>query len=210
VKFVTPTEHDYSDSLEVREESGTPNVVGDIRAALAFLVKKAIGAETMAKRNAEVRARALTAWSGIERLELLGNMQAESLPIFSFRVKDGKGGYIHQQLVTRMLSDRFGIQARGGCACAGPYVHRLLLIDEDESTELRRLIAEGDEIRKPGFIRLNFSVLLPDDKVDFILKSVAQLAGDAAAFTDRYAVDVSRAIFFPRQGPGAPVLSAAS
>jgi selenocysteine lyase/cysteine desulfurase len=210
VKFVTPTEHDYSDSLEVREESGTPNVVGDIRAALAFLVKKAIGAETMAKRNAEVRARALTAWSGIERLELLGNMQAESLPIFSFRVKDGKGGYIHQQLVTRMLSDRFGIQARGGCACAGPYVHRLLLIDEDESTELRRLIADGDEIRKPGFIRLNFSVLLPDDKVDFILKSVAQLASDAAAFTDRYAVDVRRAIFFPRQGPGAPVLSAAS
>ena len=210
VKFVTPTEHDYSDSLEVREESGTPNVVGDIRAALAFLVKKAIGAETMAKRNAEVRARALTAWSGIERLELLGNMQAESLPIFSFRVKDGKGGYIHQQLVTRMLSDRFGIQARGGCACAGPYVHRLLLIDEDESTALRRLIAEGDEIRKPGFTRLNFSVLLPDDKVDFILKSVAQLAGDAAAFTDRYAGDVSRAIFFPRQGPGAPILSAAS
>jgi selenocysteine lyase/cysteine desulfurase len=210
VKFVTPTEHDYSDSLEVREESGTPNVVGDIRAALAFLVKKAIGAETMAKRNAEVRARALTAWSGIERLELLGNMQAESLPIFSFRVRDGKGGYIHQQLVTRMLSDRFGIQARGGCACAGPYVHRLLLIDEDESTVLRRLIAEGDEIRKPGFTRLNFSVLLPDDKVDFILKSVAQLASDAAAFTDRYAADVSRAIFFPRQGPGAPVLSAAS
>ncbi len=65
VKFVTPTEHDYSDSLEVREESGTPNVVGDIRAALAFLVKKAIGAETMAKRNAEVRARALpAAWRG--------------------------------------------------------------------------------------------------------------------------------------------------
>jgi len=210
VKFVTPTEHDYSDSLEVREESGTPNVVGDIRAALAFLIKKAIGAETMARRNAEVRARALAAWSGIERLELLGNMQAESLPIFSFRVRDGKGGYIHQQLVTRMLSDRYGIQARGGCACAGPYVHRLLQIDEDESAALRQLIAEGDEIRKPGFTRLNFSVLLPDDKVDFILQSVAQLASDATAFVDLYAVDASRAIFFPRQGPGAPVLSAAS
>jgi len=198
VKFVTPTEHDYSDSLEVREESGTPNVVGDIRAALAFLVKDAIGADTAATRNAEVRARALAAWSGLERLELLGNMQADSLPIFSFRVRDGNGGYVHQQLVTRMLSDRFGIQARGGCACAGPYVHRLLEIDDAESGELRRLIAEGDEIRKPGFTRLNFSVLLPDEKVDFIIRSVAQLAGDATSFVDRYEVDISRAIFFPR------------
>jgi selenocysteine lyase/cysteine desulfurase len=210
VKFVTPTEHDYSDSLEVREESGTPNVVGDIRAALAFLVKDAIGLDTMAKRNTQFRARALAAWSGIDRLELLGNTRAESLPIFSFRVRDGNGGYVHQQLVTRMLSDRFGIQARGGCACAGPYVHRLLCIDEEESSRLRRLIAEGDEIRKPGFTRLNFSVLLTDDKVDFILQSVAQLASDAAAFSDRYAVDVSRAIFFPREAPDAPILSAAS
>jgi len=210
VKFVTPTEHDYSDSLEVREESGTPNVVGDVRAALAFLVKDAIGLDTMTRRNAELRARALAAWSGIDRLELLGNIQAESLPIFSFRVKDGKGGYIHQQLITRMLSDRFGIQARGGCACAGPYVHRLLCIDAEESKLLRRLIAEGDEIRKPGFTRLNFSVLLSDDKVDFVLKSVAQLAIDAAVYTDRYSVDTSRAIFFPRQGAGTQILSAVS
>lgn len=210
VKFVTPTEHDYSESLEVREEGGTPNVVGDIRAALSFLVKDAIGVDTMAKRNAEFRARALAAWSGIDRLELLGNTQAESLPIFSFRVGDGNGGHIHQQLVTRMLSDRFGIQARGGCACAGPYVHRLLCIDDEESSMLRHLIADGDELRKPGFIRLNFSVLLTDDEVDFILGSVVQLANDATGFVDRYSVDVSRAIFFPREAGDAQIVSAAS
>ncbi|WP_024275237.1 aminotransferase class V-fold PLP-dependent enzyme [Hyphomicrobium sp. 802] len=198
VKFVTPTAQDYSDSLEVREESGTPNVVGDIRAALAFLVKEAIGIDTMTKRNADLRARALAAWGVSERIELLGHRQAESLPIFSFRIRDGKGGYIHQQLITRMLSDRFGIQARGGCACAGPYVHRLLRIDEDESADLRRAIAEGDEIRKPGFVRLNFSVLLSDDKADYILNSVTQLAQDATAYAQHYDVDPRRAIFHPK------------
>jgi selenocysteine lyase/cysteine desulfurase len=203
VKFVTPTEHDYSESLEVREESGTPNVVGDIRAALAFLVKEAIGMEMMAKRNAELRSRALAAWSGIETLELLGNPSADCLPIFSFRIRGADGHYVHQQLVTRMLSDRFGIQSRGGCACAGPYVHRLLKIDDDQSKQLRRLIAEGDEIRKPGFIRLNLSVLLSDEQVDFILESVAQLASDVSGYTDLYSVDVSRAIFFPREAAAA-------
>ncbi|WP_256752879.1 aminotransferase class V-fold PLP-dependent enzyme [Mesorhizobium sp. Mes31] len=199
VKFVSPSGHDYSDSVEVREEAGTPNVIGDIRAALSFLVKDAIGENKIARRNRQLTERAIDAWASVDDLELLGHLTAERLPIFSFRLRNGRGGYVHQQLVTRMLSDRFGIQARGGCACAGPYVHRLLAIDESESDRLRRAILGGDEITKPGFTRLNFSVLLPDDKVDYIIDSVIQLAGDAASFEERYEFDPKRAIFSPVQ-----------
>ncbi len=197
VKFVSPLGHDYSDSLESREEAGTPNVVGDIRVALVMLVKEALGAETMQRRNAELVQRAMARWSHLEHLELLGSLTAGRLPIFSFRVKNGKGGNVHQQLVTRMLSDRFGIQARGGCACAGPYVHRLLKIDETQSAQMRQAILDGREIEKPGFIRLNFSVLLPEDKVNFILESIATIAADAPEFEERYTFDASRAIFSP-------------
>ncbi len=198
VKFVSPEGHDYSASLESREEAGTPNVVGDIRAALVLLVKDALGADFMRQRNAHFVQRALAAWKGAKQLELLGSLSAERLPIFSFRVSDGKGGHVHQQLVTRMLSDRFGIQARGGCACAGPYVHRLLGIGQTQSRQMRQAILDGREIEKPGFIRLNFSVLLSDDKADFILNSVLALAADATQFEARYGFDPSRAIFFPQ------------
>ncbi len=198
VKFVSPTTHDYSGNIEAREEAGTPNVVGDIRAALAFIVKDAIGAAEMNRRNQALTARAFSAWKDVPNLELLGLHEPQRLPIFSFRIRDGKGGYVHQQLVTRMLSDRFGIQARGGCACAGPYVHRLLDIDEEQSEDVRQAILAGDEIRKPGFTRLNFSVLLPEAKIDFILSSVAKLAGDATNFEKDYDFNPARAIFFPR------------
>ena len=198
VKFVSPTGHDYSDNIEAREEAGTPNVVGDIRAALAFLVKDALGSEAMQARNAELTRRAMAAWRGLDRLELLGSLDVARLPIFSFRVKDGKGSHVHQQLVTRMLSDRFGIQARGGCACAGPYVHRLLGIDADESEAMRAAIKAGEEMKKLGFVRLNVSVLLTEEKVAVILDSVAQLAGDAARYEGHYDFDPARAIFFPR------------
>jgi len=97
-----------------------------------------------------------------------------------------------------MLSDRFGIQARGGCACAGPYVHRLLSIDPDTSERIRQAILNGDEIEKPGFTRLNLSVLLSHENVRFILESVAQLAQDAASYTELYTFDPARAIFSPR------------
>ena len=198
VQFVSPWAHDYSDNLEAREEAGTPNVVGDIRAALAFLVKDAIGERFMRERNTELTRRAFAAWSDIDAIDILGPANAPRLPIFSFRVRDGNGGFVHQQLVTRMLSDRFGIQARGGCACAGPYAHRLLSIDEEASETMRQAILSGDEIAKPGFTRLNFSVLFPDDQVDFILASVAQLARDITAYLPLYDFDPTRAIFHPR------------
>jgi selenocysteine lyase/cysteine desulfurase len=200
VKFVSPHAHDYSDSLESREEAGTPNVVGDIRAALAFLVKDAIGEQAMAERNRELARRAFSAWQGVPQLHLLGLTAPERLPIFSFQVSDGNGSYVHQQLITRMLSDRFGIQARGGCACAGPYVHRLLAIDEQGSQVIRQAILSGNEIEKPGFTRLNFSVLLSDEKVQFILDAVAQVARDATRFEAHYMVDTRRAIFSPHAG----------
>lgn len=199
VKFVSPDAHDYSDKLEAREEAGTPNVVGDIRAALAFIVKHAIGLEEMEARNRALTRQAFVAWKSVPQLEMLGLQEPDRLPIFSFRIQNGKGGYIHQQLITRMLSDRFGIQARGGCACAGPYVHRLLSIDAEHSERIRQAILAGEEIEKPGFTRLNFSVLLSAEKVKYILDCIAQLAADAPAFEADYDFDPSRAIFFPHE-----------
>jgi selenocysteine lyase/cysteine desulfurase len=92
VKFVSPQTHDYADSIESREEAGTPNVIGDIRAALAFIVKDAIGLDAMATRNRELAQRAFDAWKDVANLEILGLSEPDRLPIFSFRVKDGKGG----------------------------------------------------------------------------------------------------------------------
>lgn len=198
VSFVSPWGHDYSTNIEAREEAGTPNVVGDIRAALVFLVKDALGDAFMAQRNRWLAEHAMQSLLAMPNVEVLGSVTAPRLPIFSFRLRDGRGGHVHQQLVTRMLSDRFGIQARGGCACAGPYVHRLLGIDETRSGWLRDAIRSGQEVEKPGFVRFNLSVLLSDAKVSYILDSIATLAQDAAAFAERYEVDPARAIFSPR------------
>lgn len=198
VRFVSSSGHDYAESLEAREEAGTPNVVGDIRAALVFIVKEVIGEERMAARNHELVQRALAAWQNEPKIQLLGRLDVPRLPIFSFRLRDEEGGFVHQQLATRMLSDRFGIQARGGCACAGPYVHHLLEISEEESARLRNAILAGQEMEKPGFVRLNLSVLMDDEKVAYILDSVRELARDAPQFMDAYGFDPSRAIFFPK------------
>lgn len=200
VRFVSPWAHDFSADLAVREEAGTPNVLGDIRAALAFLVKAAIGQGFMDHRHEELRQRALGLWSGNPNLEILGNPAAtKRLPIFSFRVRDARNGaYIHQQLFTRMLSDCHGIQARGGCACAGPYAHRLLGIDPQRSAALRAAILAGEEMEKPGWTRLNLSALADDAKANLIIGAVDQLARDPYPMIEAYACDSTTARFKPR------------
>ena len=195
VTFVSPWTHDYSNSISAREEAGTPNVVGDIRAALVLLVKEALGQDFIDRRDRELRERALAVWADNPQLELLGNRNAEALPIFSFRVRGENGTHVHHQLFTRMLSDLYGIQARGGCACAGPYAHRLLDIDEGRSTALLAAIRAGHEIEKPGWVRLNLSYLLSDDKADSIVYAVDDLARNAERYTGDYGFDPATARF---------------
>lgn len=196
VSFVSPWGHDYSTDLHNREEGGTPNVIGDIRAALSMIVKHKIGEAFMQERGAELRARALEAWRNNPMIELLGcDTKAEALPIFSFRIRDNNGELVHHQLFTRMLSDLYGIQVRGGCACAGSYAHRLLDINEDESASLFARIRAGEDIVKPGWVRLNFSVLMSDDKVDTIIAGVDALAREAAALQDCYDADIANSRF---------------
>jgi len=197
VRFVSPHGHDYAATIEAREEGGTPNVVGDIRAALALLTKAAVGQPRFAARNAEYLALGLARLGAHPGIALLGKLDATRLPFFSFRIRDGRGGFIHQQLATRMLSDLHGVQARGGCACAGPYVHRLLGLDAAESDRLRAAILRGDEIEKPGFVRLNLCWAAGRAEVEAILDAVRDLADHAGDYLAQYRCNRATAIFTP-------------
>ena len=180
VDFVSPWEHDYTDDIAAREEAGTPNVIGDIRAALAFMVKDSIGQETITTREHELNAMAISGWANNPYMTLLGVDMPNRLPIFSFLVKDAEGKQIDPQVFTRELSERYGVQARGGCACAGPYGHRLLGIDRETSDRLRGEILGGNEAVKPGWVRLNFSYLMSDKTAHFIIDSINELTHQMA------------------------------
>ncbi|CAM3273995.1 aminotransferase class V-fold PLP-dependent enzyme [Paracoccus nototheniae] len=196
VSFVSPWSHAYAPALSDREEGGTPNVIGDIRVALAMIVKEAMGQDVIANRGRALRDRALAVWRNNPNIQLMApDAPGDALPIFSFRIRDGQGGLVHHQLFTRMLSDIHGVQARGGCACAGSYAHRLLGIDRGQSDALFDRIAKGEDIAKPGWVRLNFSALLDDAKADAIIHAVDDLARHATTRAAQYQVDPATSRF---------------
>jgi selenocysteine lyase/cysteine desulfurase len=197
VGFVSPQGQDYLADLAAREEAGTPNVIGDIRTALAVIMRTAMAEAGMDARAAAMCRAAVARWRAHPRIEVLGRAMDAQLPIVSFRLRDAAGALVHHQLVTRILSDCFGIQARGGCACAGPYVHRLLGLDEAASSAIHAALRAGQELEKPGFVRVNFSGLMSDAECERLIAAVEQVADDAARLERHFVADPATAVFRP-------------
>jgi selenocysteine lyase/cysteine desulfurase len=174
---------DYSRRIEEREEGGTPAIVGDVRAGVAFLVKEMLGPERILAHETALAAHAMARLCRHPRIRILGPTAPERLAILSFNVEG-----LHHDLVSVLLDHLFGIQNRAGCACAGPYGHRLLGIDRRRSELYRRQIARGNLGIKPGWVRLTLPFYASEEDLEFLLSAVEFVAEHGDAFVPAYRV----------------------
>jgi selenocysteine lyase/cysteine desulfurase len=177
VAFVDPLGHRYLDDPVAREEGGTPAIVESIRAGLVFAVKDAVGTDMIQARERRLWHEAMTRWASHRNIQVLGNPHADRLSIVSFRIHAGEK-YLHHNFVVAVLNDLFGIQARGGCSCAGPYGHRLLAIDPAHSHAYEHEIERGCEGIKPGWVRINFNYFITDTVRDYLIDAVELVADE--------------------------------
>lgn len=179
----------YCKDVEEREDAGTPGIVQKIRAALAFRVKDYIGQAFIHDRETLLMQRALGRLLRNLNVYLLGNMTTNCQPIISFLVYPdiGSGKHLHCRFVTKLLNDLFGIQARGGCACAGPYGHMLLNIDKTRALAIRSV--QGYEGLKPGWTRISFSYYTPVEEMEFVVDAIEFIAKCGHRFLPLYDFD---------------------
>jgi selenocysteine lyase/cysteine desulfurase len=206
VAYVNPTDHVYLREPEHREEAGTPAIVESIRAGLVFQLKQAVGIDVIRAHEEHYLHRALSAWSQEPNIEVLGNLHADRLSILSFVVRRSGGRYLHHNAVVALLNDLFGIQARGGCSCAGPYGHRLLGIDIAQSLRFEHEIARGCEGIKPGWVRVNFNYFVSSTVVDYVIEAVRLVAQDGWRLLPDYRFDPASGLWRHRNGPAEPPL----
>ncbi|KKB76844.1 hypothetical protein VW29_19620 [Devosia limi DSM 17137] len=188
VAYVNARMHRYVADAERREEAGTPAILGDIRAGMVMQLKADIGAERIEALEAANVARVLDAWADEPNIEILGPSSTDRLAIFSFNIRSG-GRYLHPNFVVALLNDLFGIQARGGCSCAGPYAHDLLGINDEKAARYDALIQEGLSAYRPGWVRLNFNFFLDAATVEFIVAAVRFIARRGAEMLAYYGCD---------------------
>lgn len=206
VEYVSPDRHRYIRDPEHREEGGTPAIVESIRAGLAFRLKEAVGVDTIRELEHEFIRRAIFSWSENPNIVVLGNPEAERLSIVSFLVRHG-ARTLHHNFVVALLNDLFGIQARGGCSCAGPYGHRLLGIDLETSARFEKLIATGCEVIKPGWVRVNFNYFIAEEEFSYLLEAVHLVADQGWRLLPQYTYEPETALWRHRDGIPKPPTS---
>jgi selenocysteine lyase/cysteine desulfurase len=206
VSYVSPDHHLYISEPEHREEGGTPAIIESIRAGLAFRLKETVGVDTIRRLEHDFIRRAIESWARNPNIEILGNHEAERLSIVSFVIRHG-GRILHHNFVVALLNDLFGIQARGGCSCAGPYGHRLLGIDLETSARFEEVIATGCEVIKPGWVRVNFNYFIAEEEFEYILEAVHLVADQGWRLLPQYGYDPATALWRHRDGLPRPPTS---
>jgi len=171
----------YVDDIEVREDGGTPGFLQSIKAALAIELKMQMGVENIMKREEELLKIVLPGLREIDGIEILANNSDERLGVISFYHPA-----IHFNLFVRLLNDRFGIQTRGGCACAGTYGHFLLEVSYDQSQEITEKINHGDLSEKPGWVRWSLHPTTTNEEVYQILYAIREVSLHHAEWVKDY------------------------
>lgn len=162
--------HKYIQDIEAREDGGTPGFLQAIKTALAIELKEKMGTKNILEREHELLDLAFGKLSKIPTLHILAQDSKERLGIISFYVED-----IHYNLMVKLLNDRYGIQVRGGCSCAGTYGHYLLHVDPTRSKRITDKINHGDLSEKPGWVRLSIHPTMTNDELNYILNAIEEV-----------------------------------
>jgi selenocysteine lyase/cysteine desulfurase len=200
VAYVNEAEHHYVSNPVRREEGGTPAIIESIRAGLVFQLKDAVGADLIRECEERFVRGAIDRWQKHPNLSILGNPDLWRLSIVSFVIRH-REGYLHHNFIVALLNDLFGIQARGGCSCAGPYGHRLLGIDLTTSRSFACAVMAGNEGIRPGWVRVNFNYFISDTVFQYVVDAVEFVAEHGWKLLPHYNFDVNNGRWTHRCGP---------
>ena len=164
-------EHKYLDSIEEREDGGTPGFLQVIKTALAIQLKEQMGIDNILDREHEIIEYVFSELEPVSNINILADQHKNRLGVISFYIDA-----LHFNLGVKLLNDKFGIQTRGGCSCAGTYGHYLLHVDQETSNDLTTLITSGDLIRKPGWIRMSIHPTTTNAEIKYVCDSIKALA----------------------------------
>jgi len=199
VLFVTKNSQNYVKDIELREESGTPDIIGSVRIGLSLILRERINHTFILNKEKEINNKIYSKLKDIKNLHILSDFDIETphIPIFSFLISF-KGKLFHPNYISALLNDIFGIQSRPGCSCASTYGQFLLGIKDEDLKKIEQITCTGKEIFRPGYTRMNFPYFYPDYVIDYLIDAIIYVAQNAFKFLPLYAFKIESGIFYHR------------
>ncbi|ARF09729.1 aminotransferase class-V [Indivirus ILV1] len=178
IKNVDSKHIEYDQDIEKKESAGTPNIVGIIK------VRKILELKESMMNIIDYNEHAITKYVFCQFKILMDkhkNLQVilpdcsidKRLPIVCISIKD-----IHYNLLTALLNDLFGIQARGGVSCTA-------------------LLAELIELKygMKGWCRITFNWIMDKEEIDYIINAVKFILENIDKYKNMYVYDKKTNLF---------------
>ncbi len=156
VEYVSRTSFRFVSDFERLEDAGTPPIMALIRAHLAFKLRNDIGLENIKTQEEILNKYFADELNKIDEIICYCPKNQQRVAIFAFNVK---GVSPYDFALT--LSQKFGVQTRAGCACAGPYGHDLLGLDDNIPSFF-----------KPGWIRVSLHYSHDFSDIDYLISAI--------------------------------------
>lgn len=177
----------FTSNIEIREDGGTPGFMQGIRVALSIELKNKMGLENIFNRENEQLKTIFKNLSPIDGITIFQENIKSRIPIISFNIEG-----IHYNLIVQILNDKFGIQVRGGCACAGTFGHYLLGINSEQSNKILYKIINGDLSSKPGFVRISLHPTTSNEEIYYFINSLNEIIYNYKSFKNEYIYNKSK------------------
>ena len=164
----------------LREEAGSPNVMGALALDTSIKTIKSIGMDNIEKYENRLTEYALKRLDEIQGITIYCNKNENTrsrVCIVPFNI-DG----IFHETVAEALSGEGGISVRSGCFCAHPYVQELLNLPKDE---LDYYVKNPDESR-PGMIRISFGLYNTFSEIDKFMRVLKKIVKSKKYYIKKY------------------------
>ncbi len=184
-------ERKYVDSIEAREDGGTPGFLQAIKASLCIQLKEEMTTKKILQREEELVEIAFNEFSKMDKVHVLAGEQKDRLGVISFYIED-----IHYNLIVKLLNDKYGVQVRGGCSCAGTYGHYLLHVDPTRSHRITEKISHGDLSEKPGWVRMSLHPTMTNDELYLILNAINEIIENIDEWSKDYYYNIHTNEFY--------------
>ena len=150
-----------------------------------------MGVQKIKAREEELLRMAFEGLDQIQGLHILANNIRDRLGVISFYADN-----IHFNLLVRLLNDKYGIQTRGGCACAGTYGHLLLEVSYEKSKQITDKINHGDLSEKPGWVRWSLHPTMSNLEVETIINALKDITQNIDTYAADYAYDQHKNVYW--------------
>lgn len=172
----------HSDST-IKEESGTPNIIGSVALAATIEAIQELGQATILDRENGLMQSLIAGINKIGGFTIYGDPKLPRTAALAFNHVD-----IEHGLLAAILNDYFCIAVRNKCFCAHPYVSSLLKTElwQIDLSDIEESEQEAVVNSRRGMVRASLSAYTRQSDIDILLDGLAAIVKDIDHYRPHY------------------------